>query len=149
MFKAMIDSASSAMHNYGFTSTVEKRIHRKGGDFLEYRFMLRYQYFTTVLMALPMLIFLTLYLWRKDFPLINEFFHTIYDIEHLGQLIPKAFMVFLIGLSVSVIIHILLGVRHSIKYKIGKLFFDFFLAGWKAGVSLGVIWAFMFFITKR
>lgn len=143
-----IERANEAMNDYGFTSTVEKRIHKKGGEFLDYSFSNKYRVFTSCLLALPAIAFLTLIIWRREIPVVNELYKSLYGIQHLGQLIPKAFVVFLIGMAVSITIHSLLGVRHAIKYKIWKLFFDFFLAGWKSGVPLGVIWALVFFFVK-
>ncbi|HCG6477568.1 TPA: hypothetical protein NJ202_004274 [Vibrio parahaemolyticus] len=65
------DGMTAALSNYRFTAKVEQRIHKKGGEYLNYSFMLNYRFWLGFLVPLPMMILGLLALFdtfEADFP---------------------------------------------------------------------------------
>lgn len=135
------------LHNNRFTDKVEQRIHKKGGDFINYSFRLTYQRWLYVLVTLPML---ALGLWAfakmADLPITKDITDMIYLSQGFQAMIPRFFGAIGIGSGLFFSVHILCGIRFAVKYKIGMLFWDFFNAGLLGCFKAGFVWGFALII---
>lgn len=140
------NGTTAALSNYRFTSKVEKRIHKKGGEFIHYNFMLTYRRWIGLLVPLPMIIV-------GVFALFNiigtEFQKDIANMIYLNQgglaMYPRFLGTWVLGGAFFVLVHIVFGIRHAVKYKISMLFFDFLWAGLSGALQAGFVWAFALF----
>ncbi|HFI9398379.1 TPA: hypothetical protein ACGSTT_003821 [Vibrio parahaemolyticus] len=140
------DGMTAALSNYRFTAKVEQRIHKKGGEYLNYSFMLNYRFWLGFLVPLPMMILGLLALFdtfEADFP------QEIADMVYLNQgalaMYPRFLGAWILGGAFFISVHIIFGIRHAVKYKIVMLFFDFLWAGLSGALHTGFVWAFTLF----
>jgi len=149
-FKSGIHNHTRALSNQKFTSKVEQRIHKKGGEFINYSFMLTYQKWIAVLNFSPIIFFLVLAtgkLMGLDFP--QEVANHIFLYQGFQAMIPRFVVTIMLGGAVFIAIHAIFGVMFAFKYKIGLLFIDFLRAGFSGSIQAGGMWGFVLFMLAQ
>ncbi|ELS3717366.1 hypothetical protein KW428_21635 [Vibrio fluvialis] len=155
--KKTVDGVQSGIHNHTralynpkFTSKVEQRIHKKGGEFLNYSFMLTYRKWIAALNFAP-LIFIFVLMTGKildlDFP--QEVVNHIFLYQGFQAMIPRFLGTIVLGGLVFLSLHIVFGIIFAFKYKIGLLFVDFLRAGISGSLQAGAMWGFALFMLAQ
>lgn len=135
------------LHNSKFTSKVEQRIHKKGGEFINYSFMLTYRKWVALLNFIPLFIvfvLMTAQLMDLSFP--QDVANKIFLYQGFQAMIPRFVMTMICGGLFFILVHFIFGIIHAVKYKIGMLFFDFFLAGLSGSIHAAGMWGFSLFL---